>query len=558
MPATSTGSKKSSSPAIVLASYLLLTSVYLLYLPHAEFVLDDWFQFIFYSQNQVRGWAGEIEVLRALAENTLYGTFQLYWLNFGLDSLLAWVLGYAPRVLFALALLWHAVNAWVLYRLLVRLRIAPRLAFVAGAFFVLMPASHGPLFWFFGLSYYWRTPLLLFLYWHTVAGSLEAGKLTARAAVGQALLAAAVLFTGGTPSFYLLLFGAAWMALCFFPRQRWKLAAKAVAMHWVVIAALGAAYVRLVNRVPPSHQQLVARYDLSHEFLVRNWHKFLLHLRGMSGFGHDAYYHVGPGLWQVVAAAAAVVVVWRVGRRLAPESTVHPLRVAVFAAGMAVLGYGPLVYLIGGTLRHYYTIGPYVSLLLAALAWMLPGSRRRVARAAATMALCGYFAMTTVAETEQCWTPMSRHLQAVKAGLRRLNNLAPGDLVVIPNTPSVIGTAPNFALIPNWGMHMAELVTGVKGVEFWREIVIEKGRPRLYNRGAMRDTTAAELARAHVLVGPPEGPYAVMRYWAEPHGAGLHCLKEPGCGEAPGPPGDRSAVYVAKPFEHGNIAHLHY
>ncbi|MBI3696004.1 MAG: hypothetical protein HY238_14335, partial [Acidobacteria bacterium] len=114
------------SRRVVPLSYLLLASVYWLYWRDAEFVLDDWFQFQFYRQHPL--W----EVLRALLQNKLYSIFQLFWLSCWVD---------------ALAVLVHVINAWLLYQLASRLRVYPRMAWLAGALFVLIPTAHGPLFW---------------------------------------------------------------------------------------------------------------------------------------------------------------------------------------------------------------------------------------------------------------------------------------------------------------------------------------------------------------------------------------------------------------------------
>jgi len=529
-----------------------------LYWRHADFVLDDWFQFVFYRQGQVKGLAGEIDVLRTLLANNLYHTFQLYWLSFAVDSLLVWVLGYAPRTLFALALVWHVANAWLLYRVLVRLRIPGQLAFLAGAFFVLIPTAHGPLFWFLGTSFYVRPPLFLFLFLLSLAGTLQRGALTARAAIWQGFLVVLILFLGGAPSFFLLLFAGPWMALCLFPRDCWRPAARALAVHWTAVALSLAIYVPFLNKVSPSHQQLVARYDFSQDFLVRNWRKFYeLHLPGLSGVSSRAYYHLQASRWQLLAAtlSAAVVVLVLFGGAAPPGRSRPPGRLFLFAVGLIIFAYAPLVFLIGGTLRHYYTFSPYLSLLLAALCWKLP----KGALAAGAL-LSAYFAACTIAEIQQCWRPMSGHIQAVKAGLLRLRNLQPGDQVVIPETPMVIGTAPTFALISGpWDSSFAEGVTGVKGLEFWREIVVERGRLRLYHRHVMRDIGAQDLDRTHVLAGRAAGPYLPRRYVAEPVAVApyrLLCFKDGDCPARASVP--REEIYFPKPFEHGNLGHLHY
>ncbi len=531
-----------------------------MYWRHAEFVLDDWFQYLFYRQGQAKGLAGELGILRTLLENHLYHTFQLYWLSFAIDSVLAWILGYAPRIFFMLALLWHVANAWVFYRLLVRLHISEQVASLAGAFFVLIPTAHGPLFWLLSTGFYVRPPLFLFLFLISLAGTLEKGALTAWAAAWQALCIVLILFLGGAPSFFLLLLAGPWLAFCFFPRQRWVLALKTVAIHWTITALSLAVYVPFLNKVSPSHQQLVARYDFSQDFLVRNWRKFYdLHLPGISGIGSRAYYHLQPSPWQLIAAALSAVLVVALLLLFCgaapPGRSRPPGRLFLFSTGMLLVAYAPLIFLIGSTLRHYYTFSSYLSLFLAALCCKLPKGRL-----AAGALLGAYFAACTVAEIQQCWTPMSEHTQAVKAALLRLKNLEPGDQVVIPSTPMVIGTAPTFALVSGpWDRSFAEAVTGVKDLEFWREIVIERGRLRFFHRHAMRDINARELARTHVLVGPAAGPYLPRHYVAEPvtpNQHRLHCLKDGDC-RASGPV-SRDEIYFPKPFEHGNLNHLHY
>ncbi len=276
----------------------------------------------------------------------------------------------------------------------------------------------------------------------------------------------------------------------------------------------------------------------------------------MAGFGPGAFYRIRASRGQLAAGALAALLLLAAARQIR-QPTGPRLPAAAFGAGMSALGYAPLVALIGGTMRHYYTFSPYLALVLITV---LPRP--------AVAGLAAWFAMGVVAETEQCWIPMSQHLQAIKAGLRGLPDLQPGDPVVIPGTPVGQGMAPNFALItPPFDRLFGEFVTGVKGLEFWREIVVEKGRPRFYHRHSVRDTTAAELTRAHVLIGPTAGPYFRRPYWVEllgPDDYQVHCLNGSGC-LAPQQPvtaeqlqARRHEIYLAKPFEHGNIDHLHY
>lgn len=547
----------------IAVSFIVLGSVYLLYLPFAEFVLDDWLLYDVFIREQAAGWPGQLRLARILIQNKLYNAFQLHWLSYLIDSVLVWMLGYAPRILFALGILQHVLNAWLLYRLLAKLRLSLRLAYLAAAGFLLAPVSHGPLFWFLANSYYVRAPFFLFLYLLSLAATLEKGTLAARAAVWQGLLVAAILCLAGGPTIGLVLVGGPWMALCFFPRQRWKLAAVAAALHWAVAAITLGIYVFLLNQIRPGQEQIAARYDFSSRFFWDVWQKiWLWHAPGLSGVGRKAYYHLQAISLDLLVAVAVGLVVGLVARRLADQGTCPPLRAALFAAGMLVLGYAPLAFLISMTLRHLYALSPYVALLSLALVWTVPR-----ARLAAGPLLAAYFAWCTVAEMRQCWIPQSRHLQAVKAGLLKLKNLEAGDQIVLPRFPMVTGTAPNFALIQApWDQCFARHVTGVPGLGFWREIVVESGQLRVFHRHYMRDTSLAELGRTHLLLGEPDGPYTPIRYWAEPVAPGqvrLRCFKDEPCEPSAITPiekfrADHHGIYFPKPFDQSNWDHRHY
>lgn len=534
------------SPARTLLCFLLLATPYLLYGPHAEFVSDDWFQLDSYRSYQARGWTGQWELVQVLVQNKLYGQFQLNWLVTVMDSLILWIVGYAPRFVFALAVAVHLVNAWLFYRLLTRLEVAGSVAFASGAVFLLVPTAHNVLFWALNTGFFRVPPLFLMLLWLSFVKALHTGLVGWKTALWQAALVVATLFSGGAPLFLLLLFGGPWIALCWFRREQWRLAARLTLAHWALVTAALAVYLRFGTAVPLAAG---ARYDFSYGFFVWNTRNFRGHLFGLSGLA-GASFEVRPEVAVLAAAIlAALLVVVGVGRARDGQRW----RPAMFAAGLLALAGGPLLFLVGRTLRHYYTVSPFLALLVAAL---LPARRFTAA------AVCAWFAAGTVAEIRQCWIPQSRHVQALKAGLRSLRNLEPGDLVVVPGAPWVTGTAQNFVLTHNlWADRFARIIVGVPDLEFWREIVIEQGMIRLYHRHTMRTTSAEELARAHVLIGPPEGPYHPALSWAEPIPDGsrkLHCLKDDPCTSPSGRAVPAASVYVAKPFDPHHPEHRVY
>src|SRR5262249_52997990 len=68
--------------AAVLACLLALAGVYLLYLPHAGFVLDDWFLFQHFAKARLAGPEAQWKLAAALVQNTVWGSFRTNGLSF--------------------------------------------------------------------------------------------------------------------------------------------------------------------------------------------------------------------------------------------------------------------------------------------------------------------------------------------------------------------------------------------------------------------------------------------------------------------------------------------
>src|SRR6185369_470683 len=108
----------------------------------------------------------------------------------------------------------------------------------------------------------------------------------------------------------------------------------------------------------------------------------------------------------------------------------------------------------------------------------------------------------------------------------------------------------------------AEYLTGVRDLDFAREIVQEQGKLRFYHSYFMKDVTPEDRGRIHVIAPDGDGRYRAQRYVAwerEPGRFQLLPLKG-----APEPPaggalvsreelrGQEADIYFPKPFEHGN------
>src|SRR5262249_40341878 len=90
-----------------LLCYLLLASLYLFYLPHADFVVDDWFMLQNFEQARVQGPGAQWAMAGRLLSSMLWGTFRVHWLSllsiFGIYR----VVGLHPAFYFLLGVLLH-------------------------------------------------------------------------------------------------------------------------------------------------------------------------------------------------------------------------------------------------------------------------------------------------------------------------------------------------------------------------------------------------------------------------------------------------------------------
>lgn len=504
-------------------SLVLLASIYLLYFRHAQYVGDDWLHLNFYLQARQGGFWGHTHVLRMLVENRLYGGFQLFWVSQWINCFLVWALGYAPRAAFASELLVHTASALLFYALLRRLRLSASLAYLAAACLVLIPSAHMPIFWPVNCSFYEWPLLWLLLYLLAALETIEGGRWTLRAALAQAGLALLALFSG-SPAFVLLLASPLWMALCFLDRKKIRMAAVVTAANGaVILGALGLywSYIRLLH-VTSRHwsQHSQQRWIWSWDYLWFDLRGAWSDLAPFNGFSRSAYYQLalfGPLMIGMAAAALVFFAAWSVLARSTqpPDEEGGPSawRVALFAAGMTALAYAPIALLIGKTLRHYYTLSPWLVLLLA-----LPAAarKRRLWGLAAGAALCGYFAACTVAEIEQCWIPQALSLEAIFQPVRALDRVDHDDWIVVSGAPLEVGCAPSFALglepgPSNFGLYW----TGVSGLGFAREIVAASGRLRVFQGYFTFDTSPQDLARRFYLIAPDAtGRYTRRRYVA--------------------------------------------
>jgi len=531
-----------------LAAYLLLACLYLWYLPHVEFVLDDWFLLGRYEEARRAGSGEQIRLAGAIVQNQFHNQFRFQFLSFSLGYLVWLLVDYSPRVVFVLILGLQLGCAMILRQVCQRLGTGEGPAFLAGALLLATPTAHGPLLWSFNCMYFVWANFWFLLYLRSLAACLAAGRLDRRSAIRQGALLLLALFSGD-PVFALLLAAA--------PLAAWRLRSRAgpaaTLLAWATVLPAAAAYALLINRAPLVAGGVGLRYDFSPARFWENLVSIADTYQRLSGLIPGSYY----SLWSAAsigagALAAAVVVLGLRGVAWRPP----PLaRGGLLAAGLWIAAYGPIWFLRGHEFRYDYVPSPYLAmaLSLAAFAW-------RPLRLPLAGVLAGWLAAATVANIEQGWIPQSRHLRSVAERLRGFDRAEPGDLILLSGAPLWMGTAPHFAWMAGWASSpFAQRVTGVPRVEAACDIVQENGRLRVSHYNYMRDLGPEEAVRTRILVVEPSGRLSERRLLAQetqPGAFRLFALKSHA-----GPPAAaglyrreqlallESEIYFAKPFD---------
>jgi hypothetical protein len=473
-----------------LACYLLLASVYLLYWPHAEFVKDDWFLFHKFAEARAKGGRGELA--KAMLQNRLWPSFRSNGLGFVCVYGLSLMAGARPRFYFAFAIALQSLLAYLLYLALLRLNLDARLSFLAGALFLLLPTAHNPLFWFPSCGHYLFSAFWFLIYFHSVAGSVRAGRLRARAALAQAVsLSLAAL--SGDQIFGLLALAALWLALCWASRA----ALASAALAWASLAAAGGLYIRFVNRAPV-RISVAERFHFSASQVKEHLAAIGADYRYLLGFGHGDYRVASAGWGLAAAVAAGLLVFLWLWRR--PKPAAQPaLRAVLLGAGMWAAGYGPIWFLGWSELRYHYVPTLGLAIALAGGGFALLGRSADRAPAAFAGLLAAYSAATVVAEIRQCWIPQSDNLRAIARQLREWRDVNDRDIILVAGAPMTIGTAPHFALSSPYSAEpFVEAVTGARGLVTGGDVFCDHGRLVPQNSN-LHGLTREDLRRTHLL-----------------------------------------------------------
>ncbi len=505
--------------------YLILTAAYLLYAPHAEFVLDDWFLFQKIAQAESQGGLGELAA--GLLQNRVWGSFRTNGLSFVGVLALSRIGGARPLVYFMSGLLLHAAIGYLLYLTLARLDLPRRLAFLAGALFLVLPASHHPLFWFPSCAPYLASAALSLGYLYSVAGTVRAGRLTLGAAVAQAVLLA-VAALSGDQAFGLLAGGAVLLAAMF--RSRAALASAALA--WVTLGVTLGLYIGLVNQAS-LHGSMAAKFEFTLARLAGNLRQI--------GSGYE--YRIEAG-WDLAAGlAVGLLVAWLLGG-VPGGAQPGSLRAALLGSGLVIVAFAPVAFLRWRELRYEYLPALGLAVLLAA-AW------RWLGRPGAA-ALVAFGVASVLADIRQGWIPQSENLRVIRRELGRLRDVRDHDIIAVSGAPQQIGTAPHFAMFLSFSSTpFVETATGVWGLVTGRDITVDSGRLGLEHTDFFRPLESRDLQRTHVIACQGWNRCGVRLLLAREVRPGrfqLHALKE-----YRGPPIETGRLWSRQELEGGEV-----
>lgn len=488
----------------VLLICALLSAVYLLYLPHAMPLADDWVYLRLFEDP----W---LTRLHHLIDNTYHVHFRLNWAGLlpvfllGLPAGSAWLYN-------LLAWIAHLLTAVLLGRLVSSLAADAGTGFAAAALYAVLPTANQVLFWSLGTSFYYMQALGLawFLLHHRLRflpAVLFLGE--------QSLLAVLFLPPPGER-----------------PQRFWRY----WALHVAAALALLAAYALLINRLPMAG-------GIRGRAGGVDWSLWPLLPRTLAALGVRPIWHpdwrFDPTLAVLLLlAAAALFYGFRTIPAQPPSGRRSHLRLLLWSGAGILLTYLPVSWL---ALEWRYLYLPSLFLASAGAAVLgLLGSRPRIVllTLAVAWSIC-----ITFQEMRQCWIPQARVARALVDALVSGGPYHDGEVVLFSGGPGPLGPAPNFITQSDFSLReVVERYAPHHHLLAARELVITpSGELALYPRDALRSFTHADLDHLRIFAWRPGDRYELLSWIALPAPDGRVTLRA--LLPDPGPP-DRSQVYV--------------
>jgi hypothetical protein len=485
----------------VLALYAVISAVYLLYLPHALPVLDDWTGFEIFRQGREGGPAALLNYLQRQIDNSFHAQFRMNWAGilpaFGL-SYFAGSTGW-PYNLFAWTT--HLLTALLLYRTVALLTGDRTAGFAAGGIYSVFPPVNHLLFWSMSTSFYHLEALGLAWWFHATWKRLaETGDYRYRWTDLARLLAVIYLGEQIFPALLLLLpvthylFGRAADRRPFW--RFWLVHASAVCLLFIVFAFF-------VNRMP-----LAA--SVQNRAGAVPWSLWPILPRMLAAAGI-------PGLAE-----------WRPEWRLDLPLLILPLLAAVcLLAGLRSLPSVIKPHSVYVRLLLWGMAGcllTYLPVTILALEWryLYVPSYFVIAGGVGALSLCGVraravFSLAAVAcgvaigwqEMRQCWIPQSRAARAALEAVAADEPFEPGTAVILSGGPAMLGPAPAFITGASWAMRSALTPpSSPVPVEGGRDLLVSPaGQLALFRPDHRLPWRPEDLNRLRVFV------YQDDRYW---------------------------------------------
>ena len=445
----------------ILAAYAALGAVYLLYLPDALPVLDDWSYFQMWDRARA---GGLLTYITSLLTNTYQSTLRVNWLSFLPPFLLYFVAGHAGWPYFLLGWVVHWLTAVLLCRVISEVFAEPETGFLAGAVYAVLPACNWIRFAPLNTCFYYFQSLLFLWWFHATwkAGTPHPARVAPVVFSGEQILPALLFLTP-------------------FRRHRFL---RSWLLHAATIAVLLGAYVLLINK-SPLLPRVGSRYDVAQPWSLKPFNFFLV---GSLGFAPDfvrwrPVWRPEPALLLCLALAAAALIPL-FGRQPQGHRQGHLL---LWSLAGAVLTYLPVARLTSMEYRYLYIPAVFLVPTGAALLSLLP----RPIRLTLGPLVVLYCLTYTYFEMRQAWTPQSRIARAALEAARLHGPFLPHELVVFSGGPLQIGPAPAFITGASWSFR--SLVPPATGA---RDLVTgDHGELYLFQGDTYLPITPADLGR---------------------------------------------------------------
>jgi len=481
------------------AIYGCLSAVYLLYLPHALPVLDDWTCLSQFGKARAGGFSGSIAFLRQLMDNTWMPQFRIVWGSFVPTFVFSFSAGFTPWPYFVAAWAAHLLTAVLLAGTLALLFADTEAGFLAGAIYAVFPACNHALFWPISTCFY-HVQALALMVWFFYTWRKTGVRHEFTYSFGDLGLLVAVVFTGEQILPALLLLLPITYAL-FAENVSWRPFLRFWLIHAAAICLLLTLYALSANRMPIL-QGMQNRYNAGGSFSLRPFDLFLFGALGLNS-EISQWTAVWRPHWSLALLALTSLTAMLAG--LGFFASTRP-RVGARRAGAVMVWAiaGVLLTVVSvarlNTFEWRYLYVPSLFIVAAGTA-LLAAVHRPLRRAAACLAVV-YCLCQTYFEMQQCWIPQSVEARAALDAVTAARPFATREIVVLSNDHLSQGVAPSFITGASWAQQsMLENYTGADHIWGGRDVVVnEKGELAIYRRDSFQYLHRQEIPLLRVFV----------------------------------------------------------